>query len=160
MYTIIIRMFCPRAGLSLQTQVPRPQFCTKAGFPLQIQEPRLQFTNDEQLRQLPVAFRTPLSLKHFNKPWKIRKEPRGTSLEVRRVDLVTGPSGLQRNSPQELNISSNWVFDQIRDPEIQSPFAPLKSTRNFKEKETRPRFLILVQNIIRYIYIYISNILS
>ena len=32
--------------------------------------------------------------------------------------LLTGPSGLHRNSPHELNISSIRVFDQIRDPEI------------------------------------------
>ena len=31
---------------------------------------------------------------------------------------LTGPSGLDRNSPQRLNISSIRVFDQIRDPEI------------------------------------------
>ena len=36
-------VFCPRAGLSLQTQAPRLQFCPKAGLPLQTQEPRLQF---------------------------------------------------------------------------------------------------------------------
>ena len=29
----IIRVFCPRAGLLLQTQAPRLQFCPKAGFP-------------------------------------------------------------------------------------------------------------------------------
>ena len=33
----------PWAGLSLQTQAPRPQICPKAGLPLQTQEPRLQF---------------------------------------------------------------------------------------------------------------------
>ena len=31
---------------------------------------------------------------------------------------LTGPSGLYRNSPQGLNISSIRVFDQMRDPEI------------------------------------------
>ena len=31
---------------------------------------------------------------------------------------LTGPSGLHRNSPQGLNISSIGVFEQIRDPEI------------------------------------------
>ena len=30
---IIIRVFCPRAGLSLQTQAPGLQFCPKAGLP-------------------------------------------------------------------------------------------------------------------------------
>ena len=41
--TIIFRVFCPRAGLSLQIQAPRLQFCPKAGLPPQTQEPRLQF---------------------------------------------------------------------------------------------------------------------
>ena len=40
---IIIRVFCPRAGSSLQTQELIPQFCWKAGLPSQAQEPRLQF---------------------------------------------------------------------------------------------------------------------
>ena len=40
---IIIRVFCPRAGLSLQTQEPRLQYCPKAGLPPQTQELRLQF---------------------------------------------------------------------------------------------------------------------
>ena len=33
---IIIRVFCPRVGLSLQTQARRLQFCLKAGLPPQI----------------------------------------------------------------------------------------------------------------------------
>ena len=32
---IIIRAFCPRAGLSLQTQALRLKFCPKAGLPPQ-----------------------------------------------------------------------------------------------------------------------------
>ena len=43
LYACIITVFCPRAGLSLQTQAPRLQFCPKTGLPLQTQEPRLQF---------------------------------------------------------------------------------------------------------------------
>ena len=39
-------------------------------------------------------------------------------MEVRRVDLANWASGLHRNSPQGLNISSIRVFDQIGDPEI------------------------------------------
>ena len=38
---------------------------------------------------------------------------------------LTGPSGLHRNSPQGLNISSIRVFDQIRDPESPIPLSPL-----------------------------------
>ena len=36
-------MFCPMAGLSLQTQAPKLQFCPKAGLPPQTEEPTLQF---------------------------------------------------------------------------------------------------------------------
>ena len=38
---------------------------------------------------------------------------------------LTGPSGLHRNSPQGLNISSNRVFDQISVPEIPIILRPL-----------------------------------
>ena len=38
---------------------------------------------------------------------------------------LTGPSGLYRNSPQGLNISSIRVFEQIRDPEIPINLHPL-----------------------------------
>ena len=37
---------------------------------------------------------------------------------------LTGLSGLHRNSPQGLNISSVRVFDQIRDPEMPIIFVP------------------------------------
>ena len=40
---IIIRVFCPRAGPSLQAQEPRLQFCPEEDLPPQTQEPRLQF---------------------------------------------------------------------------------------------------------------------
>ena len=40
---VIIRVFSPRAGPSLQTQEQRPQFCLKAGLSPQNQESRLQF---------------------------------------------------------------------------------------------------------------------
>ena len=44
MIIIIIRVLYPRAGLSLQTQVPRLQFCPKADLAPQTQEPILQFS--------------------------------------------------------------------------------------------------------------------
>ena len=37
---------------------------------------------------------------------------------------LSGPSGLNRNSPQGLNISSTRDFDQIRDPEIPITLCP------------------------------------
>ena len=53
---------------------------------------------------------------------------------------LSGPSGLHRNSPQGLNISSIRVFDQIRDPESQSPFTPFllqlsKAPENLNQKK-------------------------
>ena len=39
----VIRVFCPRTDLSLQTQAPRLKFCPKADLSQQTQEPRLQF---------------------------------------------------------------------------------------------------------------------
>ena len=45
---IIIRVFCPRAGPSLQTQKLRLQFCPKAGLPLQIfKNQSCNFTRDK-----------------------------------------------------------------------------------------------------------------
>ena len=41
---------------------------------------------------------------------------------------LTGPSGLHRNSPRVLNISSIRVFDQIRDPEIPITLCPHYNT--------------------------------
>ena len=81
------------------------------------------FTRDEQVRQLPsLCFpHTTLSLAS-EQTLKIRKDPRGPSMEVRGVDWLTGSSGLHRNSPQGLNISSIRGFDQIRDPEIPITF--------------------------------------
>ena len=45
-------------------------------------------------------------------------------MEVRRVDLVNWALWTSLKFPTEVNISSIRVFDQIRDPEIPSSFAP------------------------------------
>ena len=51
----------------------------------------------------------------------------------------TGPSWLNRNSQQMLNISSIRVFDQIRDPEIPIILRPLKiNLENIISKASRP----------------------
>ena len=59
----------------------------------------------------------------------IWKDLRGTDVEVRRWIWLTGPSGLHRNSPLGLNISSTRVFDQIRVPEIPISLLPLHILR-------------------------------
>ena len=46
------------------------------------------------------------------------------------MGLVTGPTGLHRNSPQELNISHIRVFDQIRDPKIPITLRPPSKALN------------------------------
>ena len=43
---------------------------------------------------------------------------------------LTGPSGLHRNSPQGLNISSITIFDQIRDLEIPITLRPPNLNRD------------------------------
>ena len=75
----------PKAGLSLQTQEPRLQFCPRQVLHCKRRnlgccsaEGRSSTANSgtnaavlrgiEQVRQLPVAFCTPLSLQHLNRP--------------------------------------------------------------------------------------------
>ena len=45
---------------------------------------------------------------------------------------LTGPSGLHRNSPQLLNISSIRVFDKITDPEIPITLRPQSDSQQIK----------------------------
>ena len=44
---------------------------------------------------------------------------------------LAGLSGLHRNSPQRLNISSIMVFDQTRDPEIPITLRPYDNIQHF-----------------------------
>ena len=139
-------MFCPWAGFSLQTQSPRLQLCPKAGFPPQTRNHGCSFTRDEQLRQLPVAFLTPVSLQLLNRSEKM---PGAPAWRWGEWIWLTGPSGLHRNSPHGLNISSIRVFDEISDPEIpithrQALLGLLRQTALFKRSlfyETQVVFL-------------------
>ena len=70
------------------------------------------------MRELRVPFRTPLSLSHLNNLERFEKIPGAPTRRWGEWIWLTGPSGLDWNSPQGLNISSIRVFDQIRDPEI------------------------------------------
>ena len=65
------------------------------------------------------------------------KDPRGTSVEVRRMAWLTGSSGLHRNSPQRLNVSSIRVSDQIRVPEIPITLHPHARTHTNTHKLNR-----------------------
>ena len=62
---IIIRVFCPRAGLSLQTQEPRLQFCSKAVFHCKLRNPGCSFTRDGQVWKFPIAELILQAFSHF-----------------------------------------------------------------------------------------------
>ena len=57
---IIIRVFCPRAGLSLDAQASRLQFCPTAGLSMEAQAPSFQFCQrqvfNRELRNLGCSF--------------------------------------------------------------------------------------------------------
>ena len=60
---VIIRVSYPRAGPSLQAQESRLQFCRRQVFGTKT----AVLPGTEQMRQLPVVFRTPHSLQHQNR---------------------------------------------------------------------------------------------
>ena len=49
----IIRVFCPRAGSSLQAQEPRLQFCLRQVFHRKLKNEGCSFTRDEASRCFP-----------------------------------------------------------------------------------------------------------
>ena len=116
---IIIRVFCSRAGPSLQAQEPRLQFCPKAGLPSQTQEPRLQFYQGlNRCGSFPLLSAPNSLFSIWTRLKRSEKIPVVPTWRWGGCIWLTGPSGLRRNSQQGLNISSIRVFDQIRDPEI------------------------------------------
>ena len=117
-------VFCPRAGPSLQTQAPRLQFCPQAGLPLQTQEPRLQFYQGRIGAVASPCFPHPTLSLASEQTLKDLKRSQGHQRRGDEWIWLTGPSGLHRNSPQGLNITSIRVFDQIRDPEIPVTLRP------------------------------------
>ena len=99
---VIDRVFCPRAGPSLQTQEPRPQFCSKASLPPQTQaasrcfsHPTLSLASEQTLK----------GLKRF------RGHQRGG--EESDWALPTSPK-----FTTGIKYQFHQGFDHIRDPEI------------------------------------------
>ena len=110
----IIKVFCTKAGLSLQTQGPRLQFCPRqastANWGIKVvvlqgiisryfPHPTLSLVSEQTLKYLKTS--------QGALAWRLGE-----------WIWLTEPSGLHRNLPQGLNISSIRVFDQIRDSEI------------------------------------------
>ena len=110
---IIIRVFWPRAGPSLQTQTPRLQF----------------YPNSRTKLALLLGMNRCGSFPLFSAP-HILFRMWGECI------WQTRPSGLRRNSPHGLNISSIKVLHQFRYPEIQSPLASIimTDTGNYEKK--------------------------
>ena len=117
-------VFSPRAGLSLQAKEPRLHFCRRQVFHRKLGNQGCSFTRDGICAVASRCFpHTTLSLvsEHtLNRTAKIRTAP--TCRWGERIWL-SGPSGLHRNSPQCLNISSIRVSDRSEIRKSQSPFA-------------------------------------
>ena len=120
---IIIRVFCPRAGHSLQTQAPRLQFCPKADLLPQTQEPGCNFTRD-RCGSFPLLSAPHSLFSIWTDLKRSVKFPGAPTWRWGEWIWLTGPFGLHRHSPQGLNIGSIRVFDQISDPEISINFRP------------------------------------
>ena len=97
----------------------------KAGLPLQTQEPRLQFYQGLNKCGSFLLLSKPHSLFSIWTDLKRSENiPRAPTRRWQKWICLAGPSRLRRNSPQELNISSIRVFDQIRDLQIPITFCP------------------------------------
>ena len=118
-------MFCPRADSSLQEQEPKAAVLLKAGLPPQTQEPMLKFYQGlNRCGSFPLLSAPHSLFSIWTDLKRSEKIPGAPSRRWGERIWLTGPSGLHRNLPHGLNISSIMVFDQIRDPEIPIPLLP------------------------------------
>ena len=85
---IITRVFCPKAGLSLQAQELRLQFCRRQIFHLKRRKQGCSFTRDWLGAVASRCFPCPFLSLPSEQTLEIWKDPRGTNLEERRVDLA------------------------------------------------------------------------
>ena len=100
---MIINFYAFISVFTAKVQEPRLAVLPKAGLPLKTREPRLQFYQGLN---------------------------RCSSFPLFPHPTISGPSGLHRNSPQGLNSNFIRVFDQIREMESRSPFAPFYALLN------------------------------
>ena len=131
-----ISVFSPRAAPSPLAQEPRLQLCRRQVFHRKLGNQGCSFTRLCRCGNFPLLS-APHSLLSIWTDFKRSEKIPGT-LKWRWGEWIclTEPSGLHRNSPQVLNISSIRVFGQIRDPEI--PFAPCSTTLNWKRWVSLP----------------------
>ena len=120
-------VFCPKAGHSLQGEKPRLQFCRRQVFHRKLRNQGCSFTRD--LIDAVASRCFPQSTLLFSIWTVLKRSGKIPGAPTRRWGewiWLTGPSGVHRNSPQGLNMSSIRVFDQIRYPEIPINLCPHK----------------------------------
>ena len=123
-FIIIISVFCPRAGPSLHAHEPGLQFCQRQVFQCKLRNQGCNFTRDWIGVVASRCFlHPPLSL--TSEQTFSEKNPGAPMWRWGEWIWLAVPSGLHRNSPQGLNVSSIRIFDQIRDPEIPITLHPL-----------------------------------
>ena len=125
--SIIIRVFCPRVGPSLQAQEPRLQFCGRQVFHRKLRNQGCSFTMDCISAVASRCFPQPKLSLASEQTLKDLKNPRGTNATWRWGEWIwlTGPSELHRNSPERLNISFVIVLTRSEIRKSQSPLAPI-----------------------------------
>ena len=114
-YIIIIRVFCPRAGPSLQVQEPRLQLCRRQVFHCKLSNQGCSFARDWVGAVASHCFPHPTlsiaSEQTLKGMKKFQRHPRGGQ-----------ESGFSQLGPLDFtkihHRGSMRVFDQIRDPEI------------------------------------------
>ena len=88
MIIIIIRVFCPKAGPSLQAEKPRLQFCRRQVFHHKLGNQGCSFTRYLISAVASRCFPHPTLSLASEQTLKDLKDPRGTNEEVRKVYLA------------------------------------------------------------------------
>ena len=148
---IIISVLSKGRSFTAKTQAPRLQLCPKAGLPPQTQEPRLQFYQGLNRCGSVPLLSAPHSLFSIWTDLKRYERIPGTpTWKGGEWIWLTGPSGLNRNSPQGLNISSIRVLTRSEIRKLQSHFAPLTKYRPIK----MCHFVVSEINFYRHFFVY------
>ena len=109
---IIIKVLCPRAGHSLQTQAPKAAVLSKGRSSTANSGTKVAVLLGINRYGSSPLLSAPHSLLSIWTYFKDLKRSQGPQSEVREWICLTGSSGIHRNSPQGLNISSIRIFDR------------------------------------------------
>ena len=125
MPVIIIRVFYPKAGLSLEAQESRQQLCRSQVFHRKLRNQGCSFTRDLGGAVASRCFPHPTLSSASEQTLKDLKNPRATNVEVRRVDFA---NWTLRTSPKFnykglISVPSGFLI-RSKTMISQSPFAP------------------------------------